>query len=283
METFRGLVRKWLVDNLNASPLYWTHIRHRRLENIWWALRAPHVSANYKEARTCEEQFYTDFFNTYNISRVFDIGGNNGDKTEIFLACGARHVALLEPDPYWLNIHKWRFSHDTRVDLCPFAVSSSRGAARLLRFYPGCPLNTLETKWAEALATGNERFQRQTITEVIEIATITFQQLIEKLGMPDYAKVDVEGHELEVLGGMLQAPKTMSLEFNIPEFYSEFQDSVMYLVEKHKRCRTNFVVDYKKGFECAEWLSPKEILSVLSASGPRYFELFVRIGADQES
>jgi len=263
---------------LNASSIYWKYIRRRKIENLWWAVRSPKVSNSYKKSRRLEEIFYAELFAQNSVSRVFDIGGNNGDKTDIFLACGARHIVLVEPDPYWSDIHKWRFAKNKKVQICRIAVSSEKGIASLQRFYPGCPLNTLEQKWVETLASDNSRFDKRTIEDAPIIDTVTFKWLAEEYGFPDYAKIDVEGHESRVVAGMEEAPRLLSLEFNLPEFEQELIENIKTLPSKSPNCVMNFVIDYEKGFELVNWVTPVDMLGILSKKDLRYLELFVRAG-----
>jgi len=274
----RTTLRTWVVGQLRASPTYWKHIRHRLPEDLWWAIRAPEVSRGYKSAFEVERRFYADLFRRFRVGKVFDIGANVGDKTEVFLAAGAQGVVLIEPDPYWRQIHEWRYGGDARVSLRPVAVTDVPGRVALSRFEPGSPLNTLEKKWVDALETGVGRFDPRVIGDVATVEAVTYDQLVSAHGDPDYAKVDVEGHEAAVLAGMTRWPRLLSLEFNLPEFEMELKACVHMATRNNQDCSFNLVVDCREGFASREWMTASGLSGMLAARHLRYLELYVDSG-----
>ena len=84
---------------------------------------------------------------------VFDIGGNVGILTEVFLALG-KHVVVCEPDPENFKVLSARFSGDQRVSLVQSTVSDSPGyASAWLSPAHGRCLSTLSRKRADRLLT----------------------------------------------------------------------------------------------------------------------------------
>jgi FkbM family methyltransferase len=219
-----------------------------------------------------------DLFRRFRIGKVFDIGANVGDKTEIFIAAGAKQVLLVEPDPHWRRIHEWRFGGDARVFVRPAAVTDESGSVALNRFGPGSPLNTLEKKWVDALETGAGRFDPREIDDIATVEAVTYDQLVSEYGEPDYTKVDVEGHEAVVLSGMTQWPRLLSLEFNLPEFATEMAACVKMATRNNPECRFNFVVDCGEGFASPEWMTAFRLSEILTACPIRYLELYVDSG-----
>lgn len=278
--TLRTLARKWVSGKLESSKFFWRHIRRRKIEDAWWALRAPAVSAAYKAAREIEEEFYTGLFRQHGVHTVFDIGGNCGDKTSVFLSAGSLRILLIEPDPHWSKIHQWRFQRDHRVTTCECAVSSSNGTAVLQRFSPGSPLNTLEHRWVDAIGSRNGRFEPQSLKDSTEVQAFTVDALANRYWLPDYCKVDVEGHELEVLRGIQKLPRLLSLEFNLPEFENELTECLSLVSSRWPASSLNFVTEYGRGFELVTWRDCGGLLRALSAMKPRYIELFVARGID---
>ncbi len=273
--TLRSSARNWVSEKLASSQFFWRHVRRRQIEDAWWALRAPAVSAAYKAARRSEEEFYQGLFMQHGIHTVFDIGGNCGDKTDVFLSAGARRILLIEPDPHWSKIHQWRFQGDHRVTRCECAVSSSNGTAVLQRFAPGSPLNTLENRWVEAIGSSNGRFEPQSLQDSTEVQAFTVEALANRYWLPDYCKVDVEGHELSVLRGIQQLPRLLSLEFNLPEFETELKECLHLISSRWPTSNLNFVTEYGRGFELSSWRDSNGLLSALGTMKPRYLELFV--------
>ena len=77
--------RELIRTKLKGSAFYWRHVRRRRLEDLWWAFRSPQVAEAYKQNQRDECAFYRALFGKWCVRKVFDIGANCGDKTEIFL------------------------------------------------------------------------------------------------------------------------------------------------------------------------------------------------------
>lgn len=144
----------------------------------------------------------------------------------------------------------------------------------LSRFAPGSPLNTLEPRWVDALSSSNGRFEQQKVMDTVETDAYSMQDLVVRYGLPDYAKVDVEGHEVSVLQGMSQVPALVSLEFNLPEFANELHESIRLIEDKVPEGRLNFVIEYSRGFELGEWVTPSRFKQIIDEVKPRYLEMF---------
>jgi hypothetical protein len=86
-------------------------------------------------------------------------------------------------------------------------------------------LSTLDTNWiAKMKADGRFSTHKWTKTETVNVTTL--DKIIEKLGIPAFIKIDVEGHELSVVRGLSQPVKLLSLEFA-----SESLDSIFKCID----------------------------------------------------
>jgi FkbM family methyltransferase len=85
---------------------------------------------------------------------VFDVGANEGLKTDLFLRMGARVIAI-EPDETNQSILRERFfklrAAPKRVVVVRKAVSDNDGIESMWIDGPGSAVNTLSQKWADAL------------------------------------------------------------------------------------------------------------------------------------
>lgn len=141
-------------------------------------------------------------------SLVFDVGANLGQKTSIFLHLGARVVAV-EPEKHCFEYVRARFPAD-RVTVVNVAVSNEPGRARLFVSPQTPEISTLEASW---LQSGPDSDKASDIEEQ-PTEVVTLSQLIERYGLPDYVKIDVEGFETNVLRGLHVPVKHLSFEFH---------------------------------------------------------------------
>ena len=142
---------------------------------------------------------------------VFDIGAHVGDRSRAFLALGARVIAV-EPQPRfarWLD--KTLGRHGVVVERCGLDAAPGRAALRVSRAHP--TVSTLNREWTEGLGERNAGFAavRWDARDEIELATL--DALIERHGRPDFCKIDVEGFEDRVLGGLSEPLPALSFEF----------------------------------------------------------------------
>lgn len=134
---------------------------------------------------------------------VFDIGTNIGEYTEAFLQLGA-NVVCVEPDPRCLQVLKRKFGNDSRVKILGVGISEKEGYSVLKM----CEISVASTF--------SENFCTPGFEEVGSVKTrmVTLDSLIKEHGMPKYCKIDVEGYELHVLGGLSTAVPFLSFEFH---------------------------------------------------------------------
>lgn len=152
-------------------------------------------------------RFYAQFIRPGDL--VFDIGANVGDYALVFADLGARVVAL-DPNPECADrLRKLARIRDVEVVLC--AAGDRPGTAQM------------KTCQFSYFATMNDEFPERTkdspdYSEVrwhqpIDVPVVTLDQLAERYGTPAFVKIDVEGFEDKVVGGMSFRPAALSFEF----------------------------------------------------------------------
>src|SRR6187402_3023537 len=136
--TLKAIAQQWLTrlglyDRLKASIVY----------DAYWLICNPAVIRE----RTREVDFYRATLAGFRKGDlIFDIGANQGYKTDIFLRLGARVVAV---DPDQLNQERLRRKFLTfrrvpaPVRIVGEAVSASSGVLRMWVDAPGSAKNTL--------------------------------------------------------------------------------------------------------------------------------------------
>jgi len=143
---------------------------------------------------------------------VFDVGAHVGDRTAAFAALGARVVAL-EPQPHVRSLLLRLVGRNDRVTVRPEAVGQAAGRATLAISRRSPTVSTLAQEWKHSVASTNPSFENVAWEDSVEVSVTTMDALIERYGMPRFCKIDVEGHEADVLLGLNQPVPALSVEF----------------------------------------------------------------------
>lgn len=212
---------------------------------------------------------------------IFDVGANEGLKTDLFLRMGARVIAI-EPDPTNQSILRERFLR-LRLTRRPVVIVgkalSDRNATESMWIDgPGSAVNTLSQKWATALKGNKARHtydhcgldfaQRRTVE------TTTLNDLIAAHGRPVFIKIDVEGFELNVIRGLRHAVPFLSFEVNLPEFRPEGLQCVALLGHLAVNSEFNYSVDCEQGLVLKQWVHCDEFRQVLEQCTDEAIEVF---------
>ena len=251
----RILRRLGFYHRLQASSLYY----------LYWRVADRSVVEDVNK----ELQFYRNILWGFRPGDViFDVGANQGYKTDIFLRLGAKVVAV-EPDELNKEILEQKFLkyrlNRKPVVIVNQAVSDEAAVKTIWIDEPGSAKNTLSQKWVETLRADAKRFGHALeFPQRREIATITLEQLAVAHGDPFFIKIDVEGHELSVLRGMQRPVPFLSFEVNLPEFRAEGLQCVELLGSLAQYGKFNYSVDCRQGLAMSEWLGPREFSQVLS-------------------
>jgi FkbM family methyltransferase len=258
------LRRLGLYEVLRGSPAHGVYLR----------LFRPELNAQFRR----ELSFYRQALSTLSPGAlIFDVGANEGFKTAVFLQLGAR-VVCVEPDRVNAERLRRRFSGKP-VTVVAKAASDVAGTMRFHVVCPGSALNTLSDKWVGAVQGSHAsrlgpdvRFQQS-----YDVETVTLEQLIAEYGRPYFLKIDVEGHELQVLRGLRQTIPLISFEVNLPEFRAEGLQCVDLLEQVRQGTTFNHVAEDR--FESSSWLSAARFRSWLENTDLSYLEVYARSDA----
>lgn len=197
----------------------------------------------------------------------FDIGANNGAKTEVLLDLGARVVAV-EPQDGAVAEMVAQFRGRKGLTILKIAVSDHPGVATL-HIARSPTASSLVSGWGDV------------IVGHVDVPMLTLDQLIEKYGRPDYCKIDVEGSDVAVLRGLSHPLKLISFEFH---FWSDGVNELRQALDRLEALGSyqfNYTRQDKPGFCGPRWGSRDELwdwLGLSTAAPPPsdYGDVFAR-------
>jgi FkbM family methyltransferase len=150
---------------------------------------------------------------------IFDIGANIGKYSSTFAKNSENTIISVEASPNTFNILKVNMLPFTNVTALEYAVCNSKEP--YITFY-NCQSHTLSTLDINWLTSSDSRFgDHGGRFNEIQVKTISLDALIEKYGIPDILKIDVEGAEEQVIKSLSQ--KVPVLLF---EWAAEWKDSL---------------------------------------------------------
>jgi FkbM family methyltransferase len=162
-----------------------------------------------RERDAAMDRLYARFVSPGDLA--FDIGSHVGDRIGAFRRLGASVVAL-EPQPECAHCIRTIYAADAGVTLVEAACGPSPGTLSLHINSANPTVTTASPEFVQA-ADGAGGWEGQVWDRAIEVPVTTFDQLIAEYGMPDFAKIDVEGFEAHVLAGLTRPIKALSFEF----------------------------------------------------------------------
>lgn len=256
-------MRDRLVSTLKAAGLY--PIARRAVDSL--ARVAPR--SNPGRGRLLD--LYRQFVQPGDL--CFDVGANMGNRTELFLALGARVVAV-EPQPACFRALQRRYGSDERVTLVGQALGREPGSAEML-VSDAHPISSLSGEWVRRVEASG-RFGAHSWDERVRVPLTTLDELIDGHGEPAFCKIDVEGYEAEVLAGLSRPLRHLSFEFT-----PEYLDGALACVDRLRALGPalfNFSSGDSGDLELDEWVGPEEIGRRLEAFGPTagFGDVYVR-------
>ncbi|MEX2467277.1 MAG: FkbM family methyltransferase [Gemmatimonadota bacterium] len=219
-------------------------------------------------------RFYAEFVGPGTL--VFDVGAHLGDRTAAFAGLGARVIAL-EPQPRVARWLRRLVGRRSDVVILEEAVGPREGTAHLA-VSPRTPtVSTLSKRWREAMPDRNEGFRDVRWDAGIEVPVTTLDTLIDRYGVPDFCKLDIEGYEAEALAGLTHPVEALSVEF-VRGGLDVAEACVRRLAEIGPY-RFNAVAGEERHFRFDRWRSAQEALSWLEdgAEDLPFGDLYARL------
>ncbi len=192
---------------------------------------------------------------------AFDIGAHVGDRAASFLRLGARVVAL-EPQPRVFRALRLLLPRTPDVTLLPSAAGNAEGDITLHLNSRNPTVATVAQEFIEA-ADGAEGWRGEVWDQSMIVPVTTLDTLIKHHGRPDFIKIDVEGHEADVLMGLNVAVRAVSFEFTTIQRACAMAciDRLCVLGDY----QFNLSLDEEHKLRHSRWLNPSEIRADLAA------------------
>ncbi|MDY8109380.1 FkbM family methyltransferase [Fulvimarina sp. 2208YS6-2-32] len=141
---------------------------------------------------------------------AFDIGAHAGNRSLALAKAGARVVAF-EPQPAFFAILE-RIAAKRPIEIRREAVGGRAGRVTLRISNRHPTLSSIVPGWPDRIGSASG-FEMVEWDEEIEVPVVTMDSLIDQYGLPDFVKIDVEGAEAEILGGLSTAVPLVSFEY----------------------------------------------------------------------
>ncbi len=188
---------------------------------------------------------------------VFDVGAHLGDRTMAFAGLGARVIAL-EPQPLVADWLRRIVRNHARVEVREEAVGRAAGTARLALSRRTPTVSTLSARWQERVAEGNPGFRAVRWDDSVDVPVVTLDALVETYGVPRFCKIDVEGHEPEVLAGLSRPLPALSLEFVTGDLSAAI--TCVYRLGELGVYEFNVVLGEGRSFLWRSWQEPEAVI-----------------------
>lgn len=235
---------KKLQAYFEKSQLY-LYIRYKTPVYKLWLL----IRSDVKKQMEAKSRFYRKLFSE-NCKLIIDIGANEGMLTHLFSQLSQRVIAV-EPSARNLEILRVKFSGIKNVIILPVAVSNTNGEQLWYEDVTNFAMGTLSRKWNDI-----KPGRTQSTLSTTFIKTVTLDALLQRFGVPDYIKIDVEGNELQVLSGLSKRVPLLSFEAILPAFMEETLQCIETLAAITK---TTFNYTFKDGFVYPEYQSKEQL------------------------
>jgi len=187
----------------------------------------------------------------------FDVGAHKGDKADCFLSRGYECI-LIEPQPKLVEYLKNKYKDEPLVHIIPKGLGKEIDILEMSISSLEPALSTFSEDWKLG------RFITKVWDQKKDVQITTLDLLIKKYGSPRFIKIDVEGHELEVLRGLTCKVGIISIEFTAEYINNAFK-CISYL-DTLGYTKFNVSVGESPSFALKNFVHKNEIIEILIRS-----------------
>jgi FkbM family methyltransferase len=189
----------------------------------------------------------------------FDVGANVGNKTRVLLALGAKVVAV-EPQAQCATVLRGAYGGRRGVRVLQKALGEAPGTGTLFLSNVH-QMSSLSPEWVSAVQATRFSFVSWATSQIVELTTL--DEVINEYGVPSFIKIDCEGFEGQVLGGLSRSIRHICFEFN-PEYLDDTLKCLDHL-QSLGRLRVNYSLGETATLALDDWISAEAIVPVLKA------------------
>jgi FkbM family methyltransferase len=206
--------------------------------------------------------FYRQFLRRGDLA--FDIGAHVGSRVRAWRRIGVRVVAV-EPQPDCLRVLRLLYGRNPAVRIVPAAAGARTGRARLAVSSATPTVSSMAPAWIDEVLR-DHRFARVRWDRSIEVPVVTLDELITAHGEPAFAKIDVEGFEVDVLSGLTRPLSALSFEY-LPPAHDDAV-AALDLVAGLGRYRYNYSPVETMRWASSEWMDAAGLIALLDRYRP---------------
>ena len=153
---------------------------------------------------------------------IMDVGMYKGEDTQFYLDKGFRVVAIEANSQFvFENRAKLgQYIQDGLLEILPLAIAEKEGVVPFYLFPEKGDWGTLDPGYAQ------RNIARGTTYNIVELASVTFDSILKRYGIPYYLKIDIEGADIlciKALHNFAERPKYISFETELVGFESTFE------------------------------------------------------------
>jgi len=213
---------------------------------------------------------------------VFDLGAHVGDRTLAFAALGGRVVAV-EPQPALAAFLRRTTTRHQRIEVVEQAVGAAPGRGELQVSRATPTVSSMNARWTRDIVNRNPGFTRVRWDRRVEVLVTTLDRMIEAHGLPRFCKIDVEGHEADVLAGLSQPLDAVSVEFVAGAL--EVAQACVDRLGQLGDYRFNCVIGEQRNFQWTQWRPGDDVRDWLmdGADGIASGDLYARLDGSRSS
>ncbi len=216
---------------------------------MWQAIK--NIIRNHKE-----ESFYSTLISKGDL--CFDIGANNGKKSKLMLATGAKVIAF-EPQSSCFEYLSELKKKSSNFEFHQLAVGAKNESKKLHLSKKHSEIATLSDDFITNYTTEDVFWSA---SEIVEVKSL--DSLIADFGRPNYCKIDVEGYEFEILSNLHHTIPVIEFEFTEKFIVHTFR-----IIDGFdKKTVYNYILNEHLKFQLKDWIPAtaiKEILGDLNA------------------